>query len=75
MTGFSMNPGDYWKEGSIWYGVAPNGMLCNLSKHQVTEHEDGTITVSPSIRVSGVRTQGGSDEWHGYLEAGVWRGC
>lgn len=34
--------------------------------HQVTEHEDGTITVTPSIqcRVCG---------WHGYLERGVWR--
>lgn len=34
--------------------------------HVVTEHEDGTITVEPSILC---RTCG----WHGYLERGVWR--
>lgn len=36
-----------------------------LSDHTVTEHEDGTITVSPSILMPGF--------WHGYLERGVWR--
>ena len=39
-----------------------------LENHDVTEHEDGTITVSPSILITG---EGGS--WHGYLELGVWR--
>ena len=43
----------------------------NLTNHQVTEHEDGTITVSPSILV----TFPGTDwpQWHGYLEHGVFR--
>jgi hypothetical protein len=36
----------------------------------VTEHEDGTITVSPSILQYGVD---GSEFWHGYLERGIWR--
>jgi hypothetical protein len=46
-------------------------MLANLSRHDVVEHEDGTITVSPSILV----TQGEGRQWHGYLERGIWREC
>jgi hypothetical protein len=42
----------------------------NLSKHEVTEHPDGTITVSPSILI-GKYTPG--KQWHGYLERGIWR--
>ncbi|CAN5784593.1 hypothetical protein BH11GEM2_BH11GEM2_26430 [soil metagenome] len=54
-----------------WHAATPNGLIGNLGNHQVTEHEDGTITVSPSILVS---TPGGSGaRWHGYLERGVWR--
>lgn len=37
-----------------------------LRTHTVTEHEDGTITVSPSIFDA-------PDGWHGFLERGVWR--
>jgi hypothetical protein len=37
-----------------------------------TEHEDGTITVSPSILVSNPQ-QG--ELFHGHLERGVWRAC
>jgi hypothetical protein len=39
----------------------------NLSGHSVTEHDDGTITVSPSI------LDDGRSVWHGYLERGAWR--
>ena len=69
-------PGDYGRAtaeelqgrvASSWMCCTPNGMLGNLSKHEVTEHEDGTITVSPSILVTGEKS------WHGYLERGVWR--
>lgn len=68
-------PGDYWrmlKDGvATWYGIAPApGMpLANLTAHSVTEHEDGTITVSPSILITGHHGR----EWHGFLERGVWR--
>ena len=65
-------PGDYRLKGGRWLGVSPNGLLCNLAGHSVSEHEDGTITVSPSIAVN--NGQGGSS-WHGYLEHGVWREC
>jgi hypothetical protein len=65
-----LNPGEYgrWRDGS-WYGCAPDGSDCNLTNHQVIEHEDGTITVSPSILI----TSPGSESWHGYLERGIWR--
>lgn len=42
--------------------------LARCAKHDVMEHEDGTVTVSPSILA-----QGHHGEWHGYLERGVWR--
>lgn len=62
-------PGEYGKLGDIWYACTPNGHLGNLANHEVVEHEDGTITVSPSILVGGDR----GDDWHGYLERGIWR--
>lgn len=55
-----------------FYCVTPNGHGGNLAAHDVTEHEDGTITVSPSILVSNPQ-QG--ELFHGYLEGGVWRAC
>jgi uncharacterized protein with NRDE domain len=67
--------GAFWKQDGIWYGVTPNGHLTNLANHKVVEHEDGTITVSPSILVGKGVKAGKIDEqlWHGYLEQGVWR--
>jgi hypothetical protein len=64
-------PGDYGRHpgDGHWKGRTPNGHLGAFDKHEVVEHDDGTITVSPSILVS-------SDEgelWHGFLERGVWR--
>jgi hypothetical protein len=66
-------PGVYGRieaEGD-WHACTPSGMLANLRAHDVVEHEDGTITASPSILVS----QSNVGEWHGYLERGVWREC
>lgn len=64
------NPGDYGLDSEgAWQGMTPNGHAGNLGDHEVTEHDDGTITVSPSILVS----DGTGDLWHGYLERGVWR--
>lgn len=65
-------PGEYGRDQTgRWYGCPPEpldtdgfALLAGLSAHQVTEHEDGTITVSPSILIR---------EWHGFLERGVWR--
>jgi hypothetical protein len=45
----SETPGAYGSaNGKDWFCTTPNGMLGNLGSHQVQEHEDGTITVSPS---------------------------
>lgn len=67
---YKLEPGAYTEYNDCWYGRTPNGYLCNLSSHEVTEHDDGTITVSPSIRVTDTKQQ---EQWHGYLEHGVWR--
>lgn len=77
------NPGDYAKHPTAgWHAITPNGHGANLSRHDVTEHEDGTITVTPSIRVLSTpdapgehRTRGEREVWHGFLERGVWREC
>jgi hypothetical protein len=63
--------GEYGKHpfDGHWIAITPNGHGANLSRHTVTEHEDGTITVSPSILVSDRTGQ----LWHGFLERGVWR--
>ena len=66
-------PGEYGRhpQDGSWHACTPNGHLGNLSAHEVVEHEDGTITVSPSILVSDDR----GELWHGYLERGAWRSC
>ena len=63
---------DYGTERKVYFAKSPNGLLANLARHSITEHEDGTITVAPSILVRG---GSGDGEWHGYLERGVWREC
>ena len=62
-------PGGYMKtpEGG-WRAMTPNGHLGNLDAHDVEEHEDGTITVSPSILVSDHT----GELYHGFLRGGVW---
>lgn len=63
-------PSDYGRVAGVWHARAPKGHLGCLRGHTVTEHEDGTITVSPSILIDD-----GHTKWHGYLERGVWREC
>jgi len=64
--------GEYGKgSDGRWYCCPPEtDLFGGLGNHDVTEHEDGTITVSPSILIN-ARHKG--QEWHGYLEHGVWR--
>lgn len=81
----NLQPGEYCQLPSgDWYGKTPNGESCNLKAHKVTEHEDGTITVTPSILISVTYPDDGVDRgkppgryelWHGFLERGVWRSC
>ena len=65
-------PGDYGTCEDHWYCMTPNGHLGRLAGHQVTSHDDGTITVSPSILIS---TTGNVQLWHGFLKRGVWEEC
>lgn len=65
--------GSYWKSGDGgWAGVTPNGLIANLRAHTVAEHDDGTISVTPSIAVN--NSEGGLS-WHGYLTQGEWIEC
>lgn len=52
-----------------WEVTAPDGSIGSLNStvHSITEHEDGTITVSPSLDFSKRRP----GAWHGYLRRGV----
>ena len=74
-----LKPGEYgkWAHDGNWYFCCPNDehLLANLAKHQVLEHEDGTITVSPSILCQGGSRSGEGKSWHGYLERGIAREC
>lgn len=79
-----LQPGEYGKDlDGLWHCCAPPdtgdfmtnfhgcfGDGSGVRGHTVTEHEDGTITVSPSILIT---THLGS--WHGYLKHGVWEEC
>jgi len=61
---------DYWVVGLPERNGVGDVVIGNLAGHRVIEHEDGTITVSPSILCS----QGHNGfTWHGYLEHGRWR--
>ena len=74
-----LEPSAYGKHpvSGDWMACTPNGHLGNLKGHEVTEHEDGTITVSPSILVLKPRTKNTPQQnlWHGYLVRGEWREC
>ncbi len=74
--GLALAPGDYGKDSrnGLWYVRPPgeNSMMGSLARHDVVEHDDGTITVSPSILIDYPNTDGGWT-WHGYLEKGIWR--
>ncbi len=65
-------PGDYWNWDGLWMCMTPSRFIGNLANHKITEHEDGTITVSPSILVT-TTMAGEKRAWHGWLERGVWR--
>ena len=67
----NLKPGEYGKHrDGLWYVMPKEDLLANLGKHNITEHEDGAITVNPSILVS---NHLGS--WHGYLTHGILKEC
>lgn len=70
--------------GFKWFVCLPNGVVGELNPgHLVTENEDGTITVRPSIEnkgrlivgdalTSGAPITDPHSYWHGHLVDGVW---
>ncbi len=71
--GLAMMKGDYGRLASgEWMCVTPNGHMGNLTAHEVTEHKDGTITVSPSILVTSRENGKDVEIYHGWLKEGVW---
>jgi hypothetical protein len=68
---FILEMGEYGKdsEGKWFMRVPAKGFgMGSLGLHEITEHSDGTITVSPSILCTGH----GGRQWHGYLRNGIW---
>lgn len=63
--------GGYAQFEGEWY-VRPPGcpFAASISQHEVTQHADGTITVSPSILY---QVDHYNYSFHGFLEHGVWR--
>jgi uncharacterized protein DUF6527 len=74
---WELEPGDYCVRVDAESGVriawvvTPNGNgPARLEGWDLTEHDDGTITVSPSILA---HPSGNQPGWHGFLERGIWR--
>jgi hypothetical protein len=71
----SAMPGDYGRvlvDGEWqWRCRTPNGLRGLLTQHTVTEHDDGTITVEPSILCDWPHPET-PRRYHGYLRRGVW---
>jgi len=69
----------YWRQdagdGWDWWIYLPGAGIGRLKNHTVTEHEDGTITVTPSIALSPGRGADGRWGRHGFLTRGIWREC
>jgi len=73
--GFPNNPGEYMKgEDGRWEFCLPTGIhgAINSKAWKIAEHDDGTITVSPSILTT---CHNHEYDWHGFLERGIWREC
>lgn len=76
---WNLRGGDYCRRKGNWWVCCPNGngpaRLTGNGRREapnweVTEHDDGTITVSPSIEAHAMGELAGY--WHGFLRAGVW---
>jgi len=69
--------GGYARVGTAWFLRPPSwrirqAVMIDPAIHSVEEHEDGTITVTPSISYS---TPDRDDYWQGWLTHGVWISC
>ena len=69
-----LKEGDYGYHPRAGWQCRPYGFhVGGIGGHDVVEHGDGTITVSPSILLTDFDTDGKTIQWHGYLEKGIWR--
>jgi hypothetical protein len=67
----TLSEGDYGQDSrGVWCVRPPGQHAGGIPNHDVTEHDDGTITVYPSIVL--YETDGGI-AWHGYLTGGEWK--
>jgi len=65
-----LREGEYGQTSDgTWMARPPGQRTGCLSAHEVEEHDDGTITVTPSILISCPP----APDWHGYLTKGEWR--
>lgn len=71
---YDLHPEDYARYKGRWWVCDPAGVYYALdARWSVDEHDDGTITVSPSLNHEPVHgAHGVSVPWHGWLRAGVW---
>jgi hypothetical protein len=53
----------FFKGEGEWWIKSPDGCLNALRDHQITIHDDNTISASPSLVFS--------NGWHGFLNHGV----
>lgn len=68
--GYCVRVDERTKQRVAWVKT-PNGIgPARLDGWELVEHDDGTITVSPSIDATD-----GESRWHGFLRAGVWTEC
>jgi hypothetical protein len=67
--------GDYGfsPKAGHWQVRPPGCHAGGIPLHKITEHEDKTITVSPSILFRDADEGGNEFRWHGFLEHGIWR--
>jgi hypothetical protein len=73
-----LRPGDYCRTGGTAWGFrTPNGIYFAIDTadprcHALAEHEDGSVTLSPSVACS-PGSCGVAEGYHGHIERGVWR--
>lgn len=66
---WELEAGDYCVRSGVAWVCLPSGVgPSRLEDWTLTEHDDGTITLAPSILDAGT-----PNGWHGYLEHGIWR--
>lgn len=80
---WDLEPGEYFvaKDAggrivAVWARLPNGDGPCELHEWSPVEHEDGSLTLSPSIlsHPSADPTRAGAQKgWHGFLERDIWR--